>query len=274
MLKTQLIIFSLISICFFSCIGRQAYYVSPFNGITNQYHTIPMRSDSVKSASYANATISIGGANEGETDPVFSLTTDLSRSHNFGVLQAYYGAGISIGSYKIKPYDSLGNNNTVNYRIINQNKGNYFFGGGTFDGGINFVASFDDFEWRVFGAETSLRQEFGDYVHARNKIPDSAATVVVRNRFYGTFGFFSEIVGRGRKSGSETGLKMGFGTVIGSDYHNFHFTDSYFADNPPRFGYFLFNVHHTTNKLTAYIQGNFAKKAANCLVGVNYRISK
>ena len=272
MLKTQVLLLAIISICFFSCIGRQAYYVSPFNGITNQYHTIPMHKDSARSASYLNTAISIGGANEGETDPVYSLTTNISRSHNFSIFQAYYGAGLTVGSYKIKPYDSVGNNSTVNYSVINQHTGNYFFGGGGFDGGINFVTGTDHFEWRIFGAETSLRQEFGNYAHVRNHIPDSAATLVIRTRFYGTFGLFTEIVGKGRNS--ETGFKMGWGTVIGSDYHNFHFTDSYFADNPPRFGYFLLNVHTTTNRLTAYIQGNFAKKAAACLIGMNYRISR
>jgi hypothetical protein len=272
MLKIQTVLFSSICICLFSCIGRQAYYVSPFNGITNPYHSIPMHADSIKSASYLNTAISLGGANEGETDPVYSFTGNLSRSNNFGIFQAYYGAGLTVGSYKIKPYDSVGNNNTVNYTIINQHKGNYFFGGGGFDGGINFVTGSENFEWRIFGIETSLRQEFGKYVHVRNNIPDSAATVVVRNRFYGTFGMFTEIVGKGRRT--ETGCKLGFGGTIGSDYHNFHFTDSYFAQNPPSFGYFTLNVHTTANKWTGYIQGNFAKKAAACLIGMNYRISK
>jgi len=231
-----------------------------------------MHADSIKSASYLNTTISLGGANEGETDPVYSFTGNLSRSNNFGIFQAYYGAGLTVGSYKIKPYDSVGNNNTVNYTIINQHKGNYFFGGGGFDGGINFVTGSENFEWRIFGIETSLRQEFGKYVHVRNNIPDSAATVVVRNRFYGTFGMFTEIVDKGRRT--ETGFKLGFGGTIGSDYHNFHFTDSYFAQNPPSFGYFTLNVHTTANKWTGYIQGNFAKKAAACLIGMNYRISK
>lgn len=270
--RNQLALFAIISICFFSCIGRQAYYISPFNGISNPYHSIPMHKDSTKSASYLNGAISMGGANEGETDPVFSLTTNISRSNNFSIFQAYYGAGLTIGSYKIKPYDSVGNNNSVNYAVINQHAGNYFFGGGGFDGGINFVTGSDKFEWRIFGIETSMRQEFGNYVHARNKIPDSAATVIVRNRFYGTFGLFTEIVSKGRNS--ETGFKLGGGTVIGSDYHNFHFADSYFAQNPPSFGYFLLNIHTTTNRWTGYIQGNFAKKATACLVGMNYRISR
>lgn len=272
MLKTKLLFLFFISFYLVGCIGRQAYYVSPFNGITNPYHTIPMHKDSIKSASYLSSVISMGGANEGETDPVYSFTANLSRSHNFSFFQAYYGAGLTVGSYKIKPYDSLGNNHTVNYRLINQQTGNYFFGGGGFDGGINVVTGSEKFEWRIFGAETSLRQEFGNYVHARNHIPDSAATVVVRNRFYGTFGFFTEILGRGRNS--ETGCKLGMGGAIGSDYHNFHFKDSYFAKNPPSFGYVLLNVHTTVNKWTAYIQGNFAKKAASCFIGMNYRISR
>lgn len=271
MFKTRIFLFCS-SFFLFSCIGRQAYYVSPFNGITNPYHTIPMHQDSVKSATYFNSAISVGGTNEGKTDPVYSLTTNISRSNNFSIFQAHYGAGLTIGSYKMKSYDSTGNNNTVNYSVINQHAGNYFFGGGGFDGGINFVTGSENFEWRIIGAETSLRQEFGNYVHVRNHIPDSAATVVVRNRFFGTVGLFTEIVTKGHTS--QTGFKLGWGTVTGSDYHNFNFTDSYFASNPPRFDYFLFNVNTTTNRWTAYLQGNFAKKATSCFVGMNYRISK
>jgi hypothetical protein len=272
MLKFQAALFSFISICFFSCIGRQAYYVSPFNGITSPYHSIPMRADSIKSASYLNATISLGGANEGGTDSRFSFTTDVSRSHNFGIMQGYYGAGLTLGSYKLKPYDSVGNSGTVNYTLINQHAGTYFFGGGGFDGGINFVTGSEDFEWRIFGVETSLRQEFGRYAQVRNEIPDSAATLIVRNKFFGTAGVFTEFIGKGRHT--ETGCKLGWGTVLGNDYHNFNFKDSYFANNPPHFNYFTLNLHITNNKVTSYIQTNFARKASAFFLGMNYRISK
>jgi hypothetical protein len=268
--KFALFLFSAVSLS--SCIGRQAFYVNPFNGINSPYHTVPMHADSVKAASYFNASIMLGGANEGEADPKYSITSDLSRSHNFGPFQAYYAGGLTIGSYRIKPYDSLGNNSAVNYRIINENRGTYFFGGGGFDGGINIVTGSKDFEWRIFGVETSLRQEFGKFAKVRKAIPDSAATVVIRNQFFSTLGFFTEIVGRGRTS--STGCKLGWGKVLGSDYNNFDLKDSYFADNPLRFGYFIFNVHTTREKWTYYLQGNLAKKAGGFVFGMNYRISK
>jgi hypothetical protein len=272
MLRAKLVLFSFITISFFSCIGRQAYYVSPFNGINTPYHSVPMRGDSIKSASYFNASITAGGANEGENDPKYSLTADFSRSHNFGIFQAYYAGGLTVGSYRMKPYDSVGNNYTVNYRIINHNRGTYFFGGGGFDGGINIVTGSKDFEWRIFGLETSLRQEFGEFAKVRERIPDSAVTVVIRNRFFGTLGMFTEIVDRGRNG--STGFKLGWGKVIGDDYNNFSFKDSYFGDNPPRFGYFIFDVHTTRDKFTYYLQANLAKKAGAFIFGMNYKISK
>jgi hypothetical protein len=272
MLKAKLVLFSFIAVSFFSCIGRQAYYVSPFNGINTPYHSVPMHSDSVKSASYFNASITAGGANEGETDPKYSLSTDLSRSHNFGIFQAYYAGGLTIGSYRIKPYDSTGNNSTVNYQIINQNRGTYFFGGGGFDGGINIVTGSENFEWRIFGLETSLRQEFGEFAKVRERMPDSAATVIVRNRFFGTLGLFTEIVDRGRNG--STGFKLGWGKVLGSDYNNFNLKDAYFADNPLRFGYLILNAHTSKERWTYYLQANLAKKAGSLMLGMNYRISK
>lgn len=272
MINGKLFLFLFITVSFYSCVGRQAFYVSPFNGINSPYHTVPMHSDSVKAASYLNTSIMIGGANEDETDPKYSITTDLSRSHNFGPFQAYYAGGLTVGSYRIKPYDSLGNSTTVNYRIINQNKGTYFFGGGGFDGGMNVVVGSGNFEWRIFGVETSLRQEFGKFAKVRKGLPDSAATVVIRNRFFGTLGFFTEIVGKGHNA--STGCKLGWGKVLGDDYNNFNLKDGYFVDNPLRFGYFIFNVHTTGKKWTYYVQGNLSKKASGLVFGTNYRISK
>ena len=231
-----------------------------------------MHSDSVKSATYINAVFGTGGANEGLTDTKFLLNTNISRSHNFGIFQAYYGGGLTAGSYKLKPYDSIGNNHTVNYKIINQNTGTYFFGGGGFDGGINIVLAGRKSEWRMFGVETSLRQEFGKYGKVRDDIPDSAATVVVRNRFFGTAGIFTDVVAQ--TNNGSFGFKLGFGTVLGNDYRHFNFRDSYFASNPPSFGYFIFTVHMTSNKWTAYMQSNLAKKAATLMLGANYRLGK
>ena len=272
MLRIQSFFFLIISLCFFSCIGRQAYYVSPFNGITSPYHSVPMHTDSIKSASYVNAALSIGGANEGLSDTKFSFMTDFSRGQNFGILQCYYGGGLTIGSYKLKPYDSIGNNKTVDYRIINKNTGTYFFGGGGIDAGINFVTGSGGSEWRVFGIEGSLRNEFGRYQDVRDRIPDSAATIVIRNRLFGTAGIFTEVTGRSERT--ETGAKLGLGTVVGNNYHNFNFKDSYFDQTSIFFGYLSLTVHVTSNRWTGYFQSTFAKKAANASIGMNYRLSK
>lgn len=256
-----------------SCsIGKQAFYVSPFNGISTRYHTIPLQSDSIKASTFINSSLSIGGDNEGRLDNKYSFSTGLSRSHNVGNFQGWYGAALVLGSYNMKRYDSIGNNATVNYKIINQNAGNHFFGGVGFDGGINFVHSFNNGEWRVMGVETSLQNEFGNYQEVRKNLPDSAATLIIKDRFFGTAGLFSEIAG---KSGETIfGAKFGGGIALGSRYRNSGIMDTYFLRKKVSFHYFNFTLHYTKQKWTGYFQSTFTSKSNNALLGANFRIGK
>ncbi len=66
------------------CYVHQAFYTSPFNGHNNNYQTVPMQSDSVPSAYYANATYIAGNANDAETDHVYALQAAISGSQHFG----------------------------------------------------------------------------------------------------------------------------------------------------------------------------------------------
>lgn len=258
-------------ISLFSCsIGRQAFYVSPLNGLSNQYRTTPLKKDSARSATYLNASISGGGDNEGGTDSKFSFTTGFSRSHNLGNFQARYGIGIALGNYQVKPYDSVGNNETVNYRIINQNAGNYFFGAGMIDGAINFVHPTNIGEWRVIGIETTLAREFGSYLDFRKTFPDTAATLIIRKPFYGAAGLFTEFVNR--SGGSLYGFKFGYGISLGSEYKNLNIPDAYYLTEVVRFRYVSFAIHYTKNRWTGSFQGIFAGKSNNAVFGMNYRL--
>jgi hypothetical protein len=266
------IVFIIVScISLFSCsIGRQAFYVSPLNGLTNQYRTTPLKKDSIKSATYLNASISGGGDNEGGTDSKFSFTTGVSRSHNFRNFQARYGAGVALGNYQVKPYDSIGNNETVNYRIINQNAGNYFFGAGMVEGAINFVRPNKLGEWRVIGLESSFASEFGSYLNFRKDLPDSAATLIIRNPFFGTAGLFTEFVNRSGKS--LYGLKFGYGIALGCEYRNLNIPDSYYLTEVIRYRYVSLAFHLSKDRYTGFFQGVFAGKSNSAVFGINYRL--
>src|SRR5277367_2470985 len=80
------------------CVVQQAYYVSPFNGNTNEYHTLPTQADG-HSAIYSSLSYSSGQTNDFGTDHYWSLHTSVYAAHQFGLLQFHYGANLGLGSY-------------------------------------------------------------------------------------------------------------------------------------------------------------------------------
>ena len=261
-----------------ACYQRQAFYVSPFNGNTGNYQTIPLRADSIRAATYASAVFETGSANENGKDYFNAFNTSLSRSHNLGVLQAYYGLDLTLGSYITgiwgegptpngSPFGP--NNPTPNHQLLNQYAGNHFFGGAGFNGGMNLSAQFYKREWRYLGFETSLNHEFGRYLQLRQVIPDSAADLIIRNNFFGTIGITSEFLGQTRTG--QFGFKWAGGWVLGPDYNNLGFHDNE-SGAPLRYHYFNFTFHYSWSAYTSYIQLNSATKATGLHIGFNYRL--
>jgi hypothetical protein len=271
MVKTAFPCALFLSLFLYSCIGRQAYYVSPFNGISTSYHTIPMHADSVKSATYLHTLFSASADNENGTDTKFSFAGALSRSHNFGNFQAYYSAGLTFGNYKVKPYDSVGNNSTVDYRIINKNAGNYFFGGAGVDAGINFVTGSKNEEGR-FGLETTMRREFGEYAKFRKGLPGTAATVIIPDQFFSTIGLCAELVTRRKEM--QVGLKLAYGTDIGTRYHSNKAPDGALTIVPVHYNYFTGDLQFTWPKWTFYFQANLSGKSHGVSIGSNFYLGR
>jgi hypothetical protein len=255
-----------------SCVGRQAFYMSPFNGLTGTYHTVPMLRDSVRSATYASAVFSSGSANDNGSDRVLAFRAGLSRSHSFGRFGAWYGASFIAGNYEVSTFDSFFNNNTVRYKIINQLAGRKAFTGGSLDGGLHFIVPGKKGEWRVLGVEGSYAREYGDYLHFRQVLPDSAATIISRDPNFGTLGGYTEYVGR---SGDfQIGMKVAFGTVLGRIYHPSSVADTYILDDEISFNYTNLTFHLSSGKWTGFLQGNFAGKATHFVAGTNFRLGK
>jgi hypothetical protein len=133
------------------CYVRQAFYSSPFNGNNNSYQTIPMQSDSIHSACYANATYIAGNANDAGTDHVYALQTAISGSQHFGHFQAFYGGNLTLGSYNMGRWDTSSSTGGFfsgrygppsAYATLNGYAGSRYFGGVGFSGGMNLATTF------------------------------------------------------------------------------------------------------------------------------------
>ncbi len=235
------------------------------NGLSNPYTTIPLQSDSLKSAYYLNAIVTDGSANDKGHDNIFSFQTNFSASNNFKNFQAHYGIGLVIGNYNLHPYNNGNYSATINPQILNQHTGGKFFGAVGFNGGMDVVIPFSNKgEWRVIGFETSMYKEFGDYLSVRKQLPDSAATFINRSNSFTTLGCYTEIVGK-TKSGS-IGIKFSGGIVPAMSYQNVKHIGNY--------GYLNFTLATTVNKWSPYFQIDFAPKASSALLGVSLRLGK
>gem|GEM_PF-345860 len=256
---------------------QQAYLTSPFNGYTNDYHPVPLVKDSAPTAFYAQGAFLAGGAGIKLKDQVTAFRGSFTVAHHGSFWQAYYGADLTLGSYRINKWDT---STTVNYlhpaplynaAILNSQAGGKFFGGAGFHAGANFAIPLGPLEWRILGVEMSLYREFGNYLGARRKLPDTAATLIVRNPFYGTLGISSVFVIT--TLNGEFGFGWSGGQVLGYPY-----ADPEIYDNASHsylhYWYFSLSTHVTYRRYTAYFQDNFAAKAFSFGMGLHYRLNE
>jgi hypothetical protein len=250
-----------------SCHVQQAIYVSPFNAANNTYHPISPQSDSVKQELYASASFVTGNANDAGNDDVTMGNLGLSGAASFGPFQAYAGVSLSLGSYKVGKYDPQFN---PSRQEINGKAGGKFFGGGVFSGGINCAFSLNDhFEWRMIGVEMSVAQEFGNYLHFRKGLSNTAADFTARSGSYATVGGYSEFIFKAKKNSG--GFKLGYGTVISRSYRNLEYVINDFNFE---YNYFFIGGHLTIKQWTAFMQYSFGQKAINFQAGLCYNLFK
>jgi len=265
------------------CYLRQAYYVSPFNGNTNDYHNQPTLRDSARSAIFVNGTYFTGQANDDHTDTYKAFHTEIYRSHHGKFLQGYYGLDLTLGDFATGRWDTVKSDVSnadprgrrygppLHASELNEYAGHRFFGGTGFNGGINLVIPIHHGEWRYFGLETSLQREFGDYLGFRKHLSDTLATLVARNNFYGTLGFSSEILWNLHHG--ELGLRLATGSVMGRDYNNVNIYNNS-SHGPLRFHYTTFSFHFTNRQYTGFFQANFATKSLSAHFGFTYRLNR
>ncbi|HMG83998.1 MAG TPA: hypothetical protein VK559_13245 [Ferruginibacter sp.] len=257
-MKNSSLFYLLIVVCFAGC-AEPYYFLSPLNSTSQTYHAIPLRSDSVRSAIYANGNVTIGGANQGGRDNIYSFDGNISRSHNLGCFQAYYGVGLTVGNYLIQQ------NSQTDITIPPTDN---FYGALGFNGAINLVIPLGNrgSEWRIIGIETSLQNEFGNYLKLRRSLSDSTNSLIETSNWTTTLGGYSEIIWK-LKNDNQVGYKIGCGTALehGGIY-------GYATHANP---IYLQNTFHLTRKnVTGFVQVDAGTYTGSVQFGVNYRIRK
>jgi hypothetical protein len=276
-MKKHLLPLSLANLFFLSgCLPHTtpAYYSSPLDINSTYYHAMPLRSDSVKSAYYTHLAFTGGSSNKGLRDGIYGFHGGIHRSQNLGIVELYYGAGLALGSYHVDNYYRVDYHNplfdplqadTV-YHIPGHS---YFFGAYGFNGGIAIAlpspAGYG--EWRI-GFETSLQNEFGNYLQFRKSLPDSAIDILATSSWTKTVGGFMEFLGKVRRYGTTFGYKISAGGSIISP-------DTYQGDQRIKGPYYISNCFHISRQhITGFWQINFGNYTTTFQTGVNYRLGK
>jgi hypothetical protein len=268
------------------CVSR-IFLQSPMHGHSSSYKARPMLTDSLPSATYFSGHVSFGGVNSGHQDVILSGTASIHRAHTFKIWQAYYGANIIAGNYRINPsYDEYQQNPQKGYTSSYDSKhsyssGNRFFGAAGATGGFNLLIpinnKYEQGEWRAIGAEFNYHREFGDYYPFRKQLSDTVASFVERRDYHFTWSIFSEILVRSRKK-HIFGMKIAYvrnGLPIRTDLKKPQDIDYYLVQNDYlRAGYMSTTLHLTRGKRTYSGQLNLGTKLILLQAGLNYRLGK
>jgi hypothetical protein len=244
------------------------YFLSPFNANQNPYQATPLKSDSIKGATYASVVATVGGANEGLKDNQFNFRGSIHRSNTFENLHLYYGGSIAFGSYKANALDFntgyYGNNVTGNLTDRTM-----FFGGLSMTGGMHFIVPVSNGgEWRIIGIETSVNREFGDYLSFRKNFPDSFHYTIDRNALTGSLGLTTEIIGK-RKSGGSFGYKFAIGIGFNGIHDYYQYTDQSPTSVPL---YATHTLHYSRGNWTGFWQLNLGYRAASFQFGAEFML--
>jgi len=246
---------------------QYAYYQSPFQSNTASYKTMPLYSDSIRRAVYANATFTTGGANYNYRDGINGGIASIYRTHTARHLQAFYGLTGTLGNYHVKPYNGKMLNKNLDTTVINNNAGGKFFGGWGATGGLSLNIPFAKNEWRI-GAELSWQQEFGSLLNFRKNLPDTAANLIGASNNYMTVAFTSDLVFHMPKGAIGYKIALVKSSVL---LHGFDRDRIPYSMAP---GFVSQTIHVTVNQVTGFSQVNFGTYSMSIQVGLNYRLHK
>lgn len=270
-MKKNYLLILLPAILFFTSCKTPSYYLSPLNSNSNYYHTIPLKSDSVKAATYASGAFLAGRSNFAWRDAVTAFQGDIHRSNNFGNFQAFYGANITLGKYSVQQ------NNIVRYRYDSSApydnhydtlaipSSGKFFGAYGCSGGINYVGQFKNGGECRIGIEASLNKEFGNYLSFRKALPDSLIDILEKNNWIKTLGVYFDFVFITKRD-----IRIGYKIALGSSVVS---AATYLGrQNNITPIYFSQTFHVTHKQFTWFGQSNFVTYAASLQFGGNYNL--
>ncbi len=258
---------------------RQGMYLSPTDSQNIPYHTIPFKSDSLKSAVYGSLLYSTGTANDKGQDWVHAGQASMYRSQNLGKIQAYYGADITLGTYGMSNFYNShytpgsagfiggGDKPIDTFYHIPANR--YSFGSFGLSAGMNGVKTLRRMEWRFLGFEVALQKEFGDYYKFRRALADTAANIIFKNNLTGVIGIYTESLWSNRYQ-TQYGLKFSLNMLVNPE-SNYTMQNTY-SIFP--ISYFSITYHMTVKHFTGFMQGNFGTKAASFQIYTSYRMGK
>lgn len=256
-----------------SCV-RQAYYVSPVYGSNTPYHTVPLKNEQTASAMYANASLQTAATNNWGTDHTYQLQSNIYRTHNLGLLQTYYGGGLTLGLYHVEPFDSMGYSRASSrlaIKPINAGAGNRFYGTGNIHGGIHLAMPFSSAgnapEWRL-GSKVALHQEFGDYLSFRKSLNPDSVTGVAKSNMLGSLSGYTELVIP--TGDAYVGAQLEVNWILGNQYSDVYFNKDFGGG---RYVYTNWTFHVTQNKSTVYLQCTIGHRLLGVHAGINYRLA-
>lgn len=256
-----------------SCV-RKVYYVSPVYGSNTPYHTVPVKNEQTASALYGNASLQNASHNDWGADHTYQLQANLYRTHNLGLIQAYYGGGLTLGIYNVESFDTglyPRNPSNVAIKPINDHAGNLFYGTGNVHGGMHLAIPFSTAanapEWRL-GAKMALHQEFGNYLSFRKSLNADSVNGVAKNSVAGNLSGYTELLIP--SGGSLLGAQLEVSWMLGKQY-----SDVYFGKGMGGERYFFTNwtIHATQNRSTLYLQCTFGPRIMGLHAGINYRLA-
>jgi hypothetical protein len=258
---------NLIIIFVFSGCYTSSYYLSPYNANSNAYKTLPRQCDSNQHAWYAAGNIVAGNANAGQVDKTFYAAAHLYKAFKAGkYIQSYIGANVNAGSYKVQQNDNAVFIRPYNSFLNNSGFGKKNFSGVGINAGVHATISIDKFaEWRIIGLETSLQQEFGDYLAFRKNLSDTSAKIIARSSFYSTLGFTSELIVGDAKQ------YLSLRTAAGTSLNRYKNKYNIYTLQPL---YFSNSMAYTYQQLTLYIQLNIGSRAKSFQSGINVKLAK
>lgn len=257
------------------CSCNHYAYVSPVNGSTTSYHTIPVKNANVASAVYANLNMQAGKANERLNDNTFNIQANAYRTNQLGYFQLHYGGGLTVGAYNVSTIpDSTGFWNYFHgVHYINERAGSKFFGTGNIQAGINLCLPFSDRpgdgEWRL-GINSSLHREFGSYLSFRQGLNTDSVTGVAKSNWLSTVAVSSDLVFKAGEG--YCGWMAELGYLMGNDYRDTDFSKEGTGGAPSRYKYVTNTLHYTLHRITGYAQTTWGPQVASFHVGINVQL--